>query len=90
MKKPTELDKGKLDLAEIAKELAPVNGHGMKSAEDVLEWMNNIHEELMIFSAIEPGFEDWSGDDYARMMTKNHSEPYAFKTKNYVVMHDYV
>jgi len=90
MKLPTRLDKSKLDMAQIAQEVLEAKRLNMKTSEEILKWMKDIEDDLYIFDVKEAGFGDWSEADYAANIRCNNFEPYGVKTKNYVVVHDYV
>ena len=89
MKLPTQLNNN-VDLEEIAKDLVAHTTMSAKTPEEALKWLKENRHDIFIFDLNEEGFKDWSERDYANNMSFNdgHGQPYAFKTKTHVVMHD--
>ncbi len=90
MKLPTEINKKDVNLNAIATELLThpkANNNPSWTTTEWEKWLNK--QDIYIFKRNETGFESWTTDDYARMMSHNQFEPYAFFLSEYVVMHDY-
>jgi hypothetical protein len=88
MKLPTVLDKSTLDINKVAQEIVDEHVCTLTTA-DVKAWLVQNDADIYVFDVHEPDFADWSEEDYVNNMSQNEFEPYAWKTKNYVVLHDY-
>lgn len=89
MDKPKELKKDDLDMNIVGSEILATEKLSLDTIAETKKWLEQNEIDIFIFERNEKGFEDWTEDDYARMCTENHFEPYAIFTNNYVVMHDY-
>ncbi len=88
MKKPTILPFANIDGRTLLKELTTHEDFKEETRENIALWLIENMQDILIFDTKEEGFESWTEEDYNRMMTRNHSEPYTMKLKTYTIMHD--
>lgn len=88
MKLPARIPNSTVNFQELAPSLVGAI-EMMGSTEQGLTWLRGNEEDIYIYAADEPGFADWTDEDYAANVRQNSGEPYAIRTPRYVVVHDY-